>query len=152
MESARPLTPEPSDEPPLDPQTPHTLRAIRALDSQVRRGKISPGKAFRKVQKGFEQWLTEATLMRKEKEEREGAETLDREVRGNGKRSKFTEGFLFDQKWVENHPEAIAEMKGKAKEKEQPKKPRGTSRRKVGLSKVFNAVAGPSGTQHKEMG
>ena len=61
--------------------------------------------------KGLEEALARETLMRRDLEWREAAAELDRGARSHGKRQRFPQGQLFDQKYQEDHAEELAERR-----------------------------------------
>ena len=147
---ARPVTPEPVVSARL-PQTPHSERMVQAMNRQLRRGEISPSKAFEKVSKGFSKQLATIVLLEKDMERREAAAELDQAARGSKKRTRYAQGQLFDQKYQEDHAEELAKRKEAEEGKKQAKKARGRPRKVVEVPNPGEAcIAGPSTTTPKE--
>jgi len=94
-----------------NPETPHNSQSIQAINRKVRRGEISPTKAFSKTQKALEKALAEKVLLEKDMERRDAAEAVERAARASKERTRFPQGHLFDLDYQGQHAAELAERK-----------------------------------------
>ena len=146
VDKGRPITPDRQDLPgPRSPETPHTSQASQAIDRMFRRNEISPGTAYRKFRKGFDQMAAKNVLLEKDLERREAAEKLDRAARGSNKRQRFPQGHLFDSEYAEDHAQELAARKVVEEGRKAAKRRPAQARRQQEASKpVQEGQAGPS--------
>ena len=118
-------------------ETPRCNRTLHALDNRLRLGEISPGSSARKVRKALEQLLAEKVVMQRDLERRDAAAELDRMARSHGKRQRFPQGQLFDQRYQEEHAEELA---ARRLEEEGRKRARRTAARAVPHAESSNSA------------
>ena len=106
-----------------DPETPHSAQTLHALDQKLRQGEISPTSSARKVRKALEKAFAEKVVMERDLERRDAAAELDRAARGNGKRKRFPQGYLFDHNYRESHAEELAARQGEEQRRRQARRP-----------------------------
>ena len=141
---ALPVTPEPIL-PSNQLQTPQSERMLQAMNRQLRRGEISPSKAYEKVSKAFSKQSATIVLLEKDAERHEAAAQLDRAARGSRKRTRYAQGQLFDQKYQEDHAEELAERRRAEEQRRQIRRPRGRPRRLVEVQDHDEeCIGGPS--------
>ena len=137
-------TPEPPSHQ-TEPKTPHNVRMIQEMDRQVRRGEISPTKAFLKTSKAFIKLSAKTVLLEQDQAKRQAANELDLAARRSNKRTRFPQGHLFDQKYQEEHAQELAERKEREKQSKGKKKAAARPRKQAGGSdSVHGPTAGPS--------
>ena len=93
------------------PETPRCNRTLHALDQRLQSGEISPTSSARKVRKGLEDALAAMVVLQRDLEIFKASATQDEEARGNGKRTRYPLGHLFDQQYQETHAEEISARK-----------------------------------------
>lgn len=141
---ARATTPEPLSHR-IEPTTPHSARTIQAIDRKVRRGELSPTKAFHKTSKAVVKADAKRVLAGQEVAKLRASQEVDRAARASNKRTRFPQGHLFDQHYQEAHAEEIAEQK---REEEKRKAANKAAARRKNPPTAPNAdescLAGPS--------
>ncbi|EIW70990.1 hypothetical protein TREMEDRAFT_26974 [Tremella mesenterica DSM 1558] len=139
---ARPVTPE-QQIAPIELRTPQSIRSIKAIERAVRRHEISPTTALLKVGKTCEKTIAEKTLQ-EDVNKRQAAEKLEKAARG-GKRQRFTQGQVYDQKYQEEHAEELAERKEQEMERREKRKQAANAKgKRQGHDDDQSCVAGPS--------
>ena len=138
------VTPE-RDLVPTIPVTPQNDRMVQAMSRQLQKGEISPTTAFLKVSKFSSLQTSTILLLEKDLERRRATEELDKVARASTKRTRFSQGASFDQKYQEEHAGELAERREAEKQRKEPKKAVGRPRKKmVSSNPVEPCIAGPS--------
>lgn len=116
---ALPVTPPPLSDITL-PNTPHNRQSLQYINRKVRQGNLEAKTAFFKTEKALDRALAENILLREEIQKRQASGELDKAARAGGKRTRFPQGHVFDQKYQEDHAEKLAlrkEAERQAREK-----------------------------------
>jgi hypothetical protein len=94
--------------------------------------------------------MTGNTFLHDELARRRAADELDRAARGGNKRTRYPEGFIFDQEWIKAHPEEIAEKRAAEQRRADQRRVASQKRKGKGRTLDTEGTGGPSGTVQDE--
>jgi hypothetical protein len=94
----------------------------------------------------MEKVMTENTFLHDELARRRVADELDRAARGGNKRTRYPEGFIFNQEWIEAHPEEIAKKRAAEQRRADQRRVAGQKHKGKGRALDTEGTGGPSGT------
>ena len=102
LTGVRRITP-PTLQKPEEPKTPRNIRSLQAMDRLIRRGEITPRRALVKTRRALEGALAEKVLLERDLVKKQAASAMEKAARSSGKRQRYPQGHLFDQKYQEEH-------------------------------------------------